>query len=73
MLPSARGITLVRVSIVDPSLPGTRAEIDPERIGITGNSGGGTQTSMAMLADPRFAAAAPATFIMDRRALGLTR
>ncbi|HYE04521.1 MAG TPA: prolyl oligopeptidase family serine peptidase, partial [Planctomycetota bacterium] len=45
----------------------TRAEIDPERIGITGNSGGGTQTSMAMLADPRFAAAAPGTFIMDRR------
>ncbi|WP_127587890.1 acetylxylan esterase [Paenibacillus koleovorans] len=45
----------------------TRPEVDPARIGVTGNSGGGTQTSMMMLADPRIAAAAPATFIMNRR------
>ena len=44
----------------------TRAEVDPARIGVTGNSGGGTQTSLVMLADPRIAAAAPATFIMSR-------
>jgi hypothetical protein len=44
----------------------TRMEVDPERIGITGNSGGGLQTAMAMLAEPRIAAAAPATFIMSR-------
>lgn len=44
----------------------TRPEIDPARIGITGNSGGGLQTSMAMLVEPRIAAAAPATFIMSR-------
>jgi hypothetical protein len=44
----------------------TRPEVDPARIGITGNSGGGTQTSLVMLADPRIAAAAPATFIMSR-------
>ncbi|MBP1991939.1 alpha/beta hydrolase family protein [Paenibacillus eucommiae] len=43
-----------------------RAEVDPKRIGVTGNSGGGMQTAMLMLADPRIAAAAPATFIMDR-------
>lgn len=44
----------------------TRPEVDPARIGVTGNSGGGTQTSLMMLADPRVAAAAPATFIMSR-------
>jgi hypothetical protein len=44
----------------------TRPEVDPARIGITGNSGGGTQSSLLMLTDPRIAAAAPATFIMNR-------
>jgi cephalosporin-C deacetylase-like acetyl esterase len=44
----------------------SRPEVDPERIGVTGNSGGGTQASLVMLADPRIAAAAPATFIMSR-------
>jgi hypothetical protein len=33
---------------------------------VTGNSGGGTPASLVMLADPRVAAAAPATFIMNR-------
>jgi dienelactone hydrolase len=46
----------------------TRPEVDPARIGVTGNSGGGTQTSLMMLADPRIAAAAPGTFIMSRAA-----
>lgn len=45
----------------------TRREVDKNRIGVTGNSGGGTQTSMMMMADPRIAAAAPGTFIMNRR------
>lgn len=44
----------------------SRPEVDPARIGVTGNSGGGTQTSLVMLGDPRIAAAAPATFIMTR-------
>jgi hypothetical protein len=44
----------------------TRPEVDPARIGVTGNSGGGTQTSLVMLCEPRVAAAAPATFIMNR-------
>ena len=44
----------------------SRPEVDPAKIGVTGNSGGGTQTSLVMLADPRVAAAAPATFIMSR-------
>ncbi len=41
-------------------------EVDSERIGITGNSGGWTQSTMMMLADPRLAAAAPCTVIMHR-------
>jgi cephalosporin-C deacetylase-like acetyl esterase len=43
-----------------------RPEVDAARIAVTGNSGGGTQTSLMMLGDPRIAAAAPATFIMSR-------
>lgn len=44
----------------------SRPEVDPAKIGATGCSGGGTQTSMLMLCDPRIAAAAPAAFIMNR-------
>lgn len=44
----------------------SRPEVDARRIGVTGNSGGGTQTSMVMLGDPRIAAAAPTTFVMNR-------
>lgn len=44
----------------------TRPEVDPARIGVTGNSGGGTQTSLMMVCDGRIAAAAPTTFIMSR-------
>ena len=44
----------------------SRPEVDPGKIGVTGNSGGGTQSSLLMLADPRVAAAAPGTFVMNR-------
>ena len=42
----------------------SRPEVDANRIGLTGNSGGGTQSSFIMLAEPRIAAAMPNTFIM---------
>jgi cephalosporin-C deacetylase-like acetyl esterase len=44
----------------------TRPEVDPAKIGVTGVSGGGTQSSLLMLVDARIAAAAPAGFIMNR-------
>ncbi|QJD86896.1 alpha/beta hydrolase family protein [Cohnella herbarum] len=46
----------------------TLGEIDPLRIGATGNSGGGIQTIMAMISDERIAAAAPCTYITSRDA-----
>lgn len=47
----------------------TRPEVDPARIAVTGHSGGGTQTAMLMLAEPRIAAAAPGTFLSSREAI----
>lgn len=41
----------------------SRPEVDSQNIGVTGNSGGGTQTSMLMLYDDRIKAFAPGTFI----------
>ncbi|MCZ7649237.1 MAG: acetylxylan esterase [Planctomycetota bacterium] len=42
-----------------------RPEVDAKKIGVTGNSGGGTQSVFLMLAEPRLAAAMPCTFVMD--------
>ncbi|MFC0330320.1 alpha/beta hydrolase family protein [Paenibacillus sepulcri] len=44
----------------------TRPEVDPNRIGAIGHSGGGMQTSLLMMYDRRLAAAAPGGFIMNR-------
>ena len=41
----------------------SRPEVDPTRIGCTGNSGGGTQTSHLMSLDDRIIAAAPSCYI----------
>ncbi|MCA9450064.1 MAG: acetylxylan esterase, partial [Candidatus Omnitrophica bacterium] len=41
----------------------TRPEVDPDRIGCTGNSGGGTQTAYFMALDRRIQAAAPSCYI----------
>lgn len=41
----------------------SRPEIDPRRMGCTGNSGGGTMTAYLMALDPRIAAAAPSCYV----------
>ncbi|MFC4439987.1 MULTISPECIES: alpha/beta hydrolase family protein [Natrialbaceae] len=46
----------------------SRPEVDPDRLGVTGNSGGGMQTSYLMLADDRIAAAVPCCFITSKEA-----
>ncbi|MBM4027123.1 MAG: hypothetical protein FJ280_17215, partial [Planctomycetes bacterium] len=47
----------------------SRPEIDPSRIGCTGNSGGGTQTSYLMALDDRISVAAPSCYITGFEAL----
>ncbi len=47
----------------------SRPDIDPRRIGVTGNSGGGTESSYLMALDERIAAAAPGCFLTSYRRL----
>jgi len=41
----------------------SRPEVDPARVGVTGNSGGGTMTTWLWAADDRFTMAAPSCFV----------
>jgi len=41
----------------------TRREVDPNHLGVTGNSGGGTQTTWLCGVEPRFTMAAPSCFV----------
>jgi len=45
----------------------SRSDVDPKRIGCTGNSGGGNLTSFLMAFDDRIAAAAPGCFMTTHR------
>ncbi len=45
----------------------TRPEVDPQRIGCTGNSGGGTLTSYIMALDERVDCAAPSCYLTSMR------
>lgn len=49
-----------------------RPEVDPARLGCTGNSGGGTLTSYLMTLDDRIAAAAPGCYITSLERLFAT-
>jgi cephalosporin-C deacetylase-like acetyl esterase len=40
-----------------------RPEVDPTRVGLTGNSGGGTMSTWLWAVDPRFTMAAPSCFV----------
>lgn len=51
----------------------SRKEVDPERIGITGLSGGGTSTAFIGALDERILAAAPACFITNLNSLFRSR
>ena len=45
----------------------TRPEVDPKHVGVTGNSGGGTQTAWLAAMDDRWTMAAPACFVTTFR------
>jgi hypothetical protein len=45
----------------------TRKEVDPQHVGMTGASGGGTQTTWLCGLEPRFTMAAPACFVTTFR------
>ncbi len=45
----------------------TRNEIDPQHLGVTGNSGGGTQTTWLCGMEPRFTMGAPSCFVTTFR------
>lgn len=47
----------------------SRPEVDPARLGITGNSGGGTQSSYLMALDERIKVAAPSCYLTTMQAL----
>ncbi|OGD18855.1 MAG: hypothetical protein A2W03_04220 [Candidatus Aminicenantes bacterium RBG_16_63_16] len=47
----------------------SRPEVDPARVGITGNSGGGTQASYLMALDERIKVAAPSCYLTGFKAL----
>ena len=46
----------------------SREDIDPQRLGVTGNSGGGNQTTFLMAFDPRVKVAAPSCYIASKEA-----
>ncbi len=50
----------------------SRPDVDPQKIAITGASGGGTQTFIAASIEPRIAAAAPAVMVSTRMQGGCT-
>lgn len=58
----------VRDALAGISLLAELEEVDAERIGVTGDSGGGTLTTLLMALDPRLAAAAPAAYVTSRGA-----
>ena len=72
------GITITRYFVHDGICAldylAARDDVDAAKIGVTGSSGGGTQTAMLMMAAPeKIAAAAPGTFVTDRKGILYSR
>ena len=68
------GVSLARWFLADAlaavSYLKSRSDVDPNRVALTGHSGGGTQTSLLMLAaSDEFACAAPCAYISDMHAM----
>jgi len=49
----------------------SRPDVDPKRLGVTGNSGGGTQTAYLQVLEPRLAVAVPSCYITSWEKLWL--
>ncbi len=47
----------------------SRSDVDPKRIAVVGNSGGGHQSAVMALVDPRLAVAAPSCWLTSSKAL----
>ncbi|MGO8719150.1 MAG: acetylxylan esterase [Acidobacteriaceae bacterium] len=47
----------------------SRSDVDPKRIAVIGNSGGGNQSAVMALVDPRLAVAAPSCWMTSSKAL----
>ena len=47
----------------------TRSDVDPKRIAVAGNSGGGTQSAYLAALEPRLASAAPSCFLTSSEKL----
>lgn len=70
-----------RMTLLDENLPAwfawdgiraldyllSRPEVDPRHVGVTGNSGGGTQATWLCAVEPRFTMAAPSCFVTTLR------
>ncbi|HEY9290466.1 MAG TPA: prolyl oligopeptidase family serine peptidase [Microlunatus sp.] len=58
----------IRDALAALSVLRTQPDVDPTRVGVTGNSGGGYLTCLLMAVAPDLAAAAPGTFVCGRDA-----
>ena len=69
---SLAGASIARYFIADAmqalTYLASRPELDPSRLGVTGNSGGGTQSAYLIFLDERLACGAPCTYITSRQA-----
>jgi hypothetical protein len=49
----------------------TRPDVDPKRLAVAGNSGGGTQAAYLAMLEPRLAAAAPSCYLTSWESMSM--